>query len=241
MRCDNRHIELMARIRSVHPNFARSPSMRRVSRDARLLFVQLWTIVDDAGRGPAELGDLAAVLYLGDFDAPRFMGAWLDELEAEGCIERYDVEGIDYLRVVHWHKHQQISHPTQSHLPPSPSEWPRDSGIPEASGIRRSRTRKAQEYPSVAVRPCMFPEHSGEKIDDSPVVVNRETVLRDLRRIQKSAEADAAHPSAIRSVELMARIGGVTPPSGHAKGGEANEERSLSPAELMGLPITARR
>ncbi len=213
--------------------------MRRVSRDARLLFVQLWTIVDDAGRTPAEPDDVAAVLYPGDFDAQQFMHMWLDELEAEGCIERYDVDGVDYLRVVHWHKHQQISHPTQSRLPPSPNEWPDDSGIPEPSGTRRSRTRKTQEYPSVAVQSCTFPESSGEKVDDdSPVVVDRDTVLRDLRRIQKNAEADAAHPSALRSVELIAKIGGVTSPSGKAAAVE--ERRSLSPAELMGLPHTTR-
>lgn len=227
----------MARIRSLHPTFARSPSMRRVSRDARLLFVQLWTIVDDAGRTPAEPDDLAAVLYPSDFDAERYMQLWLDELEAEGCIERYDVEGIDYLRVIHWHKHQQISHPTQSRLPPSPNEWPPDSGIPEPSGIRQRRTRKTQEYPSVADRSCTFPESSGEKSDDvSPVVVTRDTVLRDLRRIQRNAEAAASHPSALRSVELMAKIGGVAPASGRDKSGDADEGRDMSPAEFHGLP-----
>lgn len=227
----------MARIRSIHPTFARSPSMRRVSRDARLLFVQLWTIVDDRGRTPAEPDDLAAVLYPSDFDAERYMQLWLDELEAEGCIERYDVDGADYLRVIHWHKHQQISHPTQSRLPPSPNERPIDSGIPEHSGIRRRRTRKTQEYPSVAVRSYTFPEHSGEEADDAgPVVVNRDTVLRDLRRIQRKAEADAAHPSAIRSIELMAKLGGVAPPAGRSTSGESDESLSLSPAALHGLP-----
>lgn len=211
--------------------------MRRVSRDARLLFVQLWTIVDDAGRTPAEPDDLAAVLYPGDFDAPRYMQLWLDELEAEGCIERYDVEGIDYLRVVHWHKHQQISHPTQSRLPPSPNEWPPDSGIPEPSGIRRRRTRKTQEYPSLADRSYMFPENAEEKIDDdSPVVVTRETVLRDLRRIQRNAEADASHPSALRSIELMAKIGGVVTAPGQNRVPDSDEGRSVSPAEFHGLP-----
>ena len=211
--------------------------MRRVSRDARLLFVQLWTIVDDQGRTPAEPDDLVAVLYPSDFDAERYMQLWLDELEAEGCIERYDVEGIDYLRVIHWHKHQQISHPTQSRLPPSPNEWPPDSGIPEASGMRRRRTRKAQEYPSVEDQSCIFPESSGEKIDDdSPVVVTRDTVLRDLRRIQRNAEAAASHPSALRSVELMAKIGGVTAASGRSKVPDSDEGRDMSPAEIYGLP-----
>lgn len=203
--------------------------MRRVSREARLLFVQLWTIVDDAGRAYAAPDDLAAVLYPGEFDVPRYLHSWLGELEAEGCIEIYDVDGIDYLRLVHWQKHQQISHPTQSSLPLSPAEWPRDSGR------RRSRTRKSQEYPSVADRSCTLPESSrGEIGDDAPVVVTRDSVLRDLRRIQRNAEADASHPSALRSVELIAKIG-----LKGERGGDG-EERSLSPAELMGLPVTAR-
>jgi hypothetical protein len=212
--------------------------MRRVSRDARLLFVQLWTIVDDEGRTPAEPDDLVQTLYPSDFDAERYMQMWLDELEVEGCIERYDVDGIDYLRVVHWHKHQQISHPTRSRLPPAPGEWPADSGIPEHAGIRRNRTRKTQEYPSVAARSYTFPEHSGENIDASPVVVDRDTVLRDLRRIQRMAEADASHPSALRSIELMAKFGGVSVASGRSKSGTGDEGRSLSPAEIHGLPET---
>ena len=40
----------MARIRTIKPEFPQSESMGRVSRDARLLFVQLWCICDDHGR-----------------------------------------------------------------------------------------------------------------------------------------------------------------------------------------------
>jgi len=40
----------MARIRTIKPEFPHSESMGRVSRDARLLFVMLFTIVDDEGR-----------------------------------------------------------------------------------------------------------------------------------------------------------------------------------------------
>lgn len=70
--------------------------------------------------------------------------------------------------------------------------------------------------------------------DEAPVVVTRESVLRDLQRIQRNAEADGSHPSALRSVELKARIG-----LAEEKGGTvAAEERSRSPAELHGLPNT---
>src|SRR5471032_3339581 len=192
----------MARIRTIQPTFAYSPSMKRISRDARLLFVLIWTVVDDEGRCHAEPDDLAKVLFPEDFDAPRYMHGWLEELENEGCIERYDVDHIDYLRVRHWHKHQRVYHPTRSCLPPPPHERLSDSGIRESSGADRLRGRKYSQDQGLETQSDTFPEISREENDDAPVVVTRDTVLRDLRRIQKQAEADAAHPSAIRSVEL---------------------------------------
>jgi hypothetical protein len=49
-----------ARIRTFQPHFDQSPSMSRVIRDGRLLFILLWTIVDQ-GRSRAALDDLARV------------------------------------------------------------------------------------------------------------------------------------------------------------------------------------
>lgn len=40
----------MARARMIKPHFMRSHSMRSVSRMARLTFIQLWLVADDAGR-----------------------------------------------------------------------------------------------------------------------------------------------------------------------------------------------
>ena len=220
----------MSRIRTIQPNFAHSPSMKRIGRDARLLFVLLWTVVDDEGRCHAEPDDLASVLFPADHDAARHMHRWLDELEDEGCIERYDIDDIDYLRVVHWHRHQWIGHPSPSYLPPSPQERLRGSGIPEASGKLRGRRRKTQSSQEVEARSCSFPEIPEEKIDDgAPVVVTQQSVLRDLRRIQRNAEADGSHPSAIRSVELTAKIALSGPKT------RTGEERSLSPAAIAGL------
>jgi len=226
----------MARIRTIQPTFAHSPSMKRISRDARLLFVLLWTVVDDEGRCHAEPDDLAKVLFPEDFDAPRHMYGWLDELENEGCIERYDVDDIDYLRVRNWQKHQWIGLPSPSYLPPSPHERLRGSGIPEDSGRLRGRRRKAEANQELEPRSCTFPEKADEKIDDdTPIVVTRETVLRDLRRIRRKAEADGAYPSALRSVELTARIGLAPGKSGE---GTDAEEMSPSPAVIRGLPNT---
>jgi hypothetical protein len=59
----------MARIRTIKPEFPQSESMGRISRDARLLFVQLWCICDDHGRTRAASRMLASLLFPYDDDA----------------------------------------------------------------------------------------------------------------------------------------------------------------------------
>lgn len=107
----------MPRIRTIKPEFPQSESMGRVSREARLLFVLLWTQCDDSGRARAASRLLASVLYPYDEDAPSLIDTWLHELECEGCIVRYQVEGDTYLEVAKWLKHQKIDRPTKSKLP----------------------------------------------------------------------------------------------------------------------------
>lgn len=107
----------MARIRTIKPEFPQSESIGRLSRDARLLFVQLWTVVDDAGRARAAPRLLSSLLYPYDEDAPGLMAGWLDELEREGCILRYTVDGAAYVEITNWAKHQKIDRPSPSRLP----------------------------------------------------------------------------------------------------------------------------
>ena len=108
----------MARIRSIKPEFPQSETMGKLSRDARLLFIQLWTIVDDDGRARAASRMLASLLYPYDDDAPRLIDGWLGELMAQGCIRRYESDGASYLDIPNWRKHQKIDRPSESRLPP---------------------------------------------------------------------------------------------------------------------------
>jgi hypothetical protein len=108
----------MPRIRTIKPEFPQSQSMGRVSRDARLLFIELWTICDDSGRTRAASRMLASLLFPYDDDAPRLIDGWLGELESEGCVVRYRVHGDDYLQVCNWLNHQKIDKPSASKIPP---------------------------------------------------------------------------------------------------------------------------
>lgn len=107
----------MARIRTIKPEFPQSESMGNVSRDARLTFLQLWTIADDEGRLRGNSRMLASLLFPYDDDAPSLIDGWLGELEREQCIVRYKVEGQTYLQICKWLIHQKIDKPSKSKIP----------------------------------------------------------------------------------------------------------------------------
>jgi hypothetical protein len=89
----------VGRIRTIKPEFPQSESVGRLSRDARLLFIQLWTLADDEGRCRAASRMLASLLYPYDDDASRLIDGWLDELEKNGQVRRYEVGGSRYLEI----------------------------------------------------------------------------------------------------------------------------------------------
>jgi len=107
----------MARIRTIKPEFPQSESMGRISRDARLTFVLSWTMADDSGRLRGNSRMLASLLFPYDNDAPGLIDGWLAELEHEGCIDRYSVDGQSYVQIRNWLNHQKIDKPSASKLP----------------------------------------------------------------------------------------------------------------------------
>lgn len=107
----------MARIRSIKPEFPQSETIGRLSRDARLLFIQLWTLADDSGRSRASSRMLASLLYPYDDDASGLIDRWLTELSKNDCIRLYEADDNQYLEIVKWLKHQKIDHPGKSKIP----------------------------------------------------------------------------------------------------------------------------
>ena len=107
----------MPRIRTIKPEFPQSESMGRISREARLLFILLWTVADDSGRLRAHSRALASLLYPFDVDVFDLIEAWIKELEDEECIVRYVHDNATYIQVHNWLKHQKIDKPSISRLP----------------------------------------------------------------------------------------------------------------------------
>jgi hypothetical protein len=204
--------------------------MSRIPRDARFLFVLLWTIADDEGRLLAEPVELADLLFAPDQDAPMFMVHWLDELEREGCIERYQVDGRSYLRIMKWRDYQKIDHPTASLLPPSPNERPTerlvDSRIRERSRKIRGEARKTLEQQALLLlsRTLDKKNRTADPPDHS-----EKGVLSDLLRLQLASEACGELATALRTVDFRGRHLGMW----GGKGKKTDRPRSPPLSEIV--------
>jgi hypothetical protein len=110
------------RIRSIKPEFWRSDDITSLELADRLLFVGLWSYVDDNGVGLDRLASIAADLFSGDLELDsretfaRVSGGLLHLAEARR-ITRYTVDGRDYLHITNWEKHQRIDKPAKARYP----------------------------------------------------------------------------------------------------------------------------
>lgn len=107
----------MARIRSIKPELPQSESMGKISRNARLLFILMWTLADDEGRLRGNSRMLASLLFPYDDDAPELIDAWVFELIEEQCIVVYKVGAATYVQICNWLIHQKIDKPSKSKIP----------------------------------------------------------------------------------------------------------------------------
>ena len=110
------------RIRSIKPEFWRSSDISKLSIEDRLLFIGLWSYVDDNGVGIDKLAAIAADLFADDIerDAPETfarVSRGLQNLSEGGRIVRYTVDGAQYLSITNWGRHQRIDKPGKPRFP----------------------------------------------------------------------------------------------------------------------------
>ena len=110
------------RIRSIKPEFWRSPDVADLSIEDRLLWIGLWSYVDDNGVGKDRAPIIAADLFAFDLsrDAPDTLARvsrGLQNLSASGRIARYTLDGDDWLYINNWSRHQRIDRPNKPRYP----------------------------------------------------------------------------------------------------------------------------
>lgn len=94
---------MMARSRNIKPGFFSNEHLAEVDFATRLLFIGMWTEADREGR----LEDRPRRLKMALFPADNVdIDAMLYSLHDLEFIDRYSVNGRNYIQVVNWAKHQ---------------------------------------------------------------------------------------------------------------------------------------
>jgi hypothetical protein len=134
--------------------------MGRISRDARLTFLMLFTIADDSGRLRGNSRMLASLLFPYDDDAGKKIDGWLSELEKEACVIRYKAHGDNYVEICNWLIHQKIAKPSPSKIPSFESVREDSSNVREDSlldqGSRIKDQGKDQDHSREDARESSF-------------------------------------------------------------------------------------
>jgi hypothetical protein len=100
----------------------------------------MWTLCDDEGRSRGDARLLKGLLY--PYDEIKFsdIDGWLSELEREGCILRYEVDGSRYFTILNWLNHQKIDRPSRSKIP-APEDGSRIVANPREDSCEDQRTK----------------------------------------------------------------------------------------------------
>ena len=108
------------RIRSIKPEFWRSEDVAALDWYARLVFIGLWSYVDDNGVGRDDERIICADLFALDesfSESSLRAHAALNTLSNRGMITRYSVDGRRFLHITTWERHQKINRPSPPRLP----------------------------------------------------------------------------------------------------------------------------
>lgn len=131
----------MARIRTIKPEAFTSRETSAMSDAVFRTFVGLFCYVDDKGRGEDDADLIKAdIAPRVKAKTPRVIENHLDLLAKgpDAPLCRYEVDGVPYLHLVNFKKHQRINRPTPSKIPACPRCEP-DQLFQEGS-LSRART-----------------------------------------------------------------------------------------------------
>ena len=148
------------RARMLKPGFFRNEDLAKLDPHVRLLFAGLWCIADREGRlEDRPLRIRADVFPYEDVDVE----AGLSSLREAAFLERYEVDGVKYIQILAFKKHQnahcrepasEIPAPCEHCAGTVPNGCPDDAG-PAEYGIRNTETGVATQLKGARASPAL--------------------------------------------------------------------------------------
>src|ERR1700722_7591364 len=111
---------LVARIRSIQPEFFTSETIAALPLSTRLTFIGLWTYVDDNGVGHDNELLITAAIWPLERDNLETLARTREDLASLsriGLVSRYRDSRKGYVYVTSWDEHQKVDHPRKPRYP----------------------------------------------------------------------------------------------------------------------------
>ncbi|MGW4720891.1 hypothetical protein [Nocardia sp. NPDC004260] len=170
------------RIRSIKPDFWRSKDISDLTDwNDRLIFIGLWSYVDDNGVGLDRLSLITTDLFADDVERDPHetfarVSRGLQNLAEAGRIVRYTVDGKDYLSITNWKKHQRVDKPNKARFPGPTSD---------DDGSRETVATPSRDSPEIPAPGAVEQGSSGTE---------------EQKKKRAPAKPDAAKPKAVEQV-----------------------------------------
>lgn len=143
----------MARARNIKPGFFKNEFLAEMPCEVRLLFIGLWTLADREGRLEDRPKRIKAELFAFDsFD----VDSMLNMLQRDSFVIRYEVDGVRFIQIENFVKHQD------PHYKEKASEIPAPDGrgnLIVASGVTRTQRARIYARDNFTCQSCGSKDH----------------------------------------------------------------------------------
>ncbi len=212
----------MARARNIKPGFFTNDVLAEIHPLGRILFAGLWTIADREGRledRPKKIK--AEVLPFDNCNVEKL----LSEISQRGFITRYVVDGIGYIQITNWKKHQNPHIKEAESTIPAPEKHSastvqapdKEQPKPERAGLIPDSLNlipDSPQQPASTTPTGVGPEPPKARANPSPAAV-----LSKALRVE-GIESQPADPRLIAMAEQ-----GITPETLQAAAAEAKRAK----------------
>jgi hypothetical protein len=212
------------RIRTIKPEFFRSPDVAKLDPPTRLLFIAMWCWADDFGIGETNLNGLLGFAFPDEEVSAPDLRRMCADVAQHLQVTFYTVRGRHYYAIPTWEKHQKLERRTERKKHPGPDdpdatpdlriygraesapEVRRESGADTAleQGNRgtgeREQGKKQPSSAELTVRPTKYPSEFETFWSKYPRKVGKDAALKVWQQARRRVTVDQIQ----RGVERLA-------------------------------------
>jgi hypothetical protein len=170
----------------IKPEFWDDEKLSAVSRDARLMFIGMWTHSDDYGVVKGHPAWLKNKIFPYEEIKQIDFIKWLKELEKINCILSFNIDGEKYYYIRTFITHQTINRPSAQRNPEPPQQMLNDSRSTHGALTDETETETEEKENNARDRAALSPKI---KYLDSVFLTDKEYSKLQEAMGQKSLEA----------------------------------------------------